>query len=77
MPWCSNSLVSCSGLCEKLGQGLELKKNYGQSPEELFPNELLGQNKTTPELMKFIDREKERGAHREALGGRSEAGRSG
>lgn len=46
---------------EKLGQGLELKKNYGQSPEELFPNELLGQNKTTPELMKFIDREKEKG----------------
>lgn len=46
---------------EKLGQGFELRKNYGQSPEELFPNELLGQNKTTPELIKFIDREREKG----------------
>ncbi|MCX8522407.1 LptF/LptG family permease [Chryseobacterium formosus] len=46
---------------EKLGQGFELKKSYGQDPEELFPNELLGQNKITPELIKFIDREKEKG----------------
>lgn len=46
---------------EKLGQGFELNKNFGQAPEELFPNELLGQNKTTPELVKFIEREKEKG----------------
>lgn len=46
---------------EKLGQGFELHKNFGQAPEELFPNELLGQNKTTPELVKFIEREKEKG----------------
>ena len=46
---------------EKLGQGFELKKNYKQDPEELFPNELLGQNKTTPELIKFIEREKDKG----------------
>ncbi|STD10623.1 lipopolysaccharide ABC transporter permease [Chryseobacterium carnipullorum] len=46
---------------EKLGNGIELRKSYGHSPQELFPNELLGQNKTTPELIKFIDREKEKG----------------
>jgi lipopolysaccharide export system permease protein len=46
---------------EKLGNGPELRKNYGHAPEELFPNELLGQNKTTPELLKFIQREKEKG----------------
>lgn len=46
---------------EKLGNGIELRKNYGHPPEELFPNELLGQNKTTPELLKFIEREKARG----------------
>lgn len=46
---------------EKLGQSFELRKSFGQAPEELFPNELLGQNKTTPELVKFIDREKEKG----------------
>nr|WP_262904142.1 LptF/LptG family permease [Chryseobacterium tagetis] len=45
----------------KLGNGVELRKSYGHNPEELFPNELLGQNKTTPELMKFIAREKEKG----------------
>ncbi len=45
----------------KLGNGSELRKSYGHSPEELFPNELLGQNKTTPELLKFIAREKEKG----------------
>lgn len=46
---------------EVLGQGFELKKNFGQDPQELFPNELLGQNKTTPELMKFIERERSKG----------------
>ena len=46
---------------EKLGNGPELRKSYGHTPQELFPNELLGQNKTTPELLKFIQREKEKG----------------
>ncbi|MBT2621730.1 MULTISPECIES: LptF/LptG family permease [Chryseobacterium] len=46
---------------EKLANGPELRKSYGHAPEELFPNELLGQNKTTPELLKFIQREKEKG----------------
>jgi lipopolysaccharide export system permease protein len=46
---------------EKLANGFDLKKNYGHDPEELFPNELLGQNKTTPELLKFISRETEKG----------------
>lgn len=46
---------------EKLNQGFEIKKNFGQNPEELFPNELLGQNKTTPELLKFVEREREKG----------------
>ncbi|PKF75389.1 LptF/LptG family permease [Chryseobacterium sp. PMSZPI] len=46
---------------EKIANGVELRKNYGHGPEELFPNELLGQNKTTPELLKFIEREKARG----------------
>lgn len=46
---------------ETLGNGGELRKSFGQDPEELFPNELLGQNKTTPDLIKFIEREKEKG----------------
>jgi lipopolysaccharide export system permease protein len=46
---------------EKLGNSYELRKSYGHAPEELFPNELLGQNKTTPELLKFIQREKDKG----------------
>ncbi len=46
---------------EKLNSGFDVKKSYGHDPEELFPNELLGQNKTTPELLKFIRREKEKG----------------
>lgn len=46
---------------EKLNQGSEIRKDFGQVPDELFPNELLGQNKTTPELLKFIKREKEKG----------------
>lgn len=46
---------------EKLNSGFDLRKNYGHTPEELFPNELLGQNKTTPELIKFIEREKAKG----------------
>ncbi|MGZ5284964.1 MAG: LptF/LptG family permease, partial [Kaistella sp.] len=38
-----------------------MTKSFGHPPEELFPDVLLGQNKTTPELIKFIDREKEKG----------------
>jgi len=46
---------------EKLSNGYDLKKSFGHDPDELFPNELLGQNKTTPELVKFIQRETEKG----------------
>jgi len=46
---------------EKLSNGFDIKKSFGHDPEELFPNELLGQNKTTPELLKFIQRETEKG----------------
>lgn len=46
---------------EKLSDGSMMKKKFGAPPEELFPDVLLGQNKTTPELIKFIKREKEKG----------------
>lgn len=46
---------------EKLKNGIEIRKSYGQAPEELFPNELLGQNKPTLELIEFIDRERQKG----------------
>lgn len=46
---------------EKLGNGNTMNKGFGHPPEELFPDVLLGQNKTTPELIRFIDREKEKG----------------
>lgn len=46
---------------EKLNNGNVLHKSFGHPPEELFPDQLLGQNKNTPELLKFIDREKEKG----------------
>lgn len=46
---------------EKLTQGTTMKKAFGYPPEELFPDVLLGQNKTTPDLLKFINREKEKG----------------
>lgn len=46
---------------EKLGNGNSITKSFGHPPEELFPDVLLGQNKTTPELIKFIDREREKG----------------
>lgn len=35
--------------------------NFGHPPEELFPDELLGQTKTTPELLKLIEQEKSKG----------------
>ena len=46
---------------EKLSNGTSMSKNFGLPPEELFPDVLLGQNKTTPELIKFINREKDKG----------------
>ncbi|MGC4129639.1 MAG: LptF/LptG family permease [Bergeyella sp.] len=46
---------------EKLANGTEMTKSFGLPPEELFPDGLIGQNKTTPELLKFINNEKEKG----------------
>lgn len=46
---------------ENLNSGTQMYKNFGHPPEELFPDQLLGQTKTTPELLKFIKREKEKG----------------
>jgi lipopolysaccharide export system permease protein len=46
---------------EKLSEGDAKEIDFGHPPEELFPDQLLGQNKTTPELLKFIQREKEKG----------------
>ena len=46
---------------EILGSGYQMMKSFGNPPEELFPDELIGQNKVTPELVKFIDREREKG----------------
>lgn len=46
---------------EKLTQGNTMSKSFGNPPEELFPDVLLGQNKTTPDLITFINREKEKG----------------
>lgn len=46
---------------EKLSQGSYTYKDYKFPPEELFPNELLGENKTTPELYQFITRERAKG----------------
>lgn len=45
----------------KLANGTTIDKGFGHPPEELFPDQLLGQNKTTPELLAFINREKEKG----------------
>ena len=46
---------------EKLENGSTMDKSFIHPPEELFPDVLLGQNKTTPDLIKFINREKEKG----------------
>ena len=46
---------------EILSNGDTKTQSFKHSPEELFPNELLGQNKTTPDLIKFIAREREKG----------------
>ncbi len=44
-----------------IANGPEKKMNFGHSPEELFPDEMLGQTKTTPELIKLIDQERIKG----------------
>lgn len=46
---------------EILKNGDTKEQNFKHPPEELFPNELLGQNKTTPDLINFIKRETEKG----------------
>ncbi len=46
---------------EKLTHGETMSKSFGLPPEELFPDMLLAQNKTTPELLTFIKNEKEKG----------------
>lgn len=46
---------------EILKNGSSKHISFGHPPEELFPDQLLGQNKTTPELLRFIKREKEKG----------------
>lgn len=46
---------------EILKNGSSTEQSFGHSPEELFPDETLGQNKTTPELIKLIDRERQKG----------------
>lgn len=46
---------------EKLNNGIVKNIDFGYPPEELFPDQLLGQNKSTPELLKFIKREREKG----------------
>jgi len=46
---------------EYLSNGEQKYQDLGSSPEEIFPDELLGENKTTPELIKFINQEKQKG----------------
>lgn len=46
---------------EILTNGETRIQSFGNSPEELFPDKLIGQNKTTPELYQLIQREKMKG----------------
>ena len=46
---------------EILGNGNKKNQDFKLSPEELFPNDLQAESKNTPELIKFIEREKIRG----------------
>lgn len=46
---------------EKLNNGETKTQSFGHPPEELFPDKLVGQNKTTPELLKLIEREQLKG----------------
>jgi len=53
--------TSLPGDKEKLASGGEKIQDFKSTPTELFPDELLGENKTTPELIRFIDRERSKG----------------
>ncbi|MDO4224573.1 MAG: LptF/LptG family permease [Bergeyella zoohelcum] len=46
---------------ETIANGDTKELNFGRSPAELFPNELLGQTKTTPELLDLIKQEENKG----------------
>ena len=46
---------------EVIGNGDVKKMSFGKHPDELFPDELLGQTKTTPQLLKLIEAEKVKG----------------
>lgn len=46
---------------ETLGAGYTMDKSFGHPPEELFPDKLLGQEKPTPELVRFIRQEEAKG----------------
>lgn len=46
---------------ENLKSGDQKEVSFGHPPEELFPDELSAQTKTTPELLKFIEQEKIKG----------------
>lgn len=46
---------------EKIANGDLKDLNFGYPPEELFPDEYLGQTKTTPKLLKLIEQEKNKG----------------
>lgn len=46
---------------EILSNGTTKTQDFKLSPEELFPNDLEAENKNTLELMKFIEREKNKG----------------
>lgn len=46
---------------EKISNGDLKDMSFGYPPEELFPDEFLGQTKTTPKLLKLIEQEKNKG----------------
>lgn len=46
---------------DKLSSGEMKDLDFGYPPEELFPDEYLGQTKTTPKLLKLIEQEKRKG----------------
>lgn len=46
---------------EKLSNGDTKEISFGYPPEELFPNDLTAQTKTTPELIRYINQEIEKG----------------
>lgn len=46
---------------EIINNGDSKEISLGNPPEELFPNELTAQTKTTPELLKFIQQERNKG----------------